>query len=69
MSKNTAAPASKTKASGKMTRAEFLVALDEANATLSRQIEEVKQSQVRNQATREKMRASSAEIRKRLLNL
>lgn len=60
MSKNVAATDTKPK---KMTKAEFLIVLDEANATLAKQIEEIKASQARTQALAKKTRQGIAETR------
>ena len=64
MAKNPTAFNAPTKEkSKKMTKAEFLVALDEVNATLERDIAQVHESQARNQVLREETRKSIAKTR------
>ena len=64
MAKNPSALSAPAKEkSKKMTKAEFLVALDEINATLQRDIAQVRESQARTQALREETRKSIAKTR------
>ena len=70
MAQNTTTPSAsaegKTK---KMTKAEFLVAMDEINATLQTQIAEIRASQKRTEAVRAKSKQLAAETREILLKL
>ena len=68
MSKDMAATPAKAK-TAKMTKAEFLIVLDEVNATVARQIEEVRERQARTKALHQKTRESIAATREILLNL
>ena len=64
MAKNPTALNAPTKGKAKkMTKAEFLVALDEINATLQKDIAQVRESQARTQALREETRKSIAKTR------
>ena len=69
MPKNAAATTAKTKTPGKMTKAEFLVALDEINAALAQQIEVIKQNQREIEANEKALDAKIAATRERLLKL
>ena len=65
MAKNTSALNATTKEkSKKMTKAEFLVALDEINATLQANIAQAHENQLRIEAKNKELRASAAETRK-----
>ncbi len=64
MAKNTSALNAPAKEkSKKMTKAEFMVALDEINATLQRDIAQVRESQARTQALREESEQLGKETR------
>lgn len=64
MAKNTSALKAPAKAKPKkMTKADFLVALDEINATLQRDIAEAREIQARTQASREKSEQLAKETR------
>lgn len=53
----------------KMTRAEFMVALDEVNATLEKNIAQARESQARTKASREKSEQLRKETREILRTL
>lgn len=64
MAKNpTALPAPAKEKSKKMTKAEFLVAFDEMNATLQENIAQVRESQARNKILSDQTRKSIADTR------
>ena len=62
MSKDTVT-ATQTEASNDRTKAEFLVALDEVNVTLAKQIEQVRQNQIEIRDNNEDLRTRIAETR------
>ena len=69
MSQNTTVNSEATEKPKKVTKADFLVALDEINATLQEQIAEIHASQARGKMLKDKAERLGAETREILLKL